>query len=69
MRFTGQHQINNKTTGKDSKTIFNYHKNGQLSTVANIIKNGQMQISGNHQFGNFVNNRNNQFMPRAFNPD
>lgn len=28
-----------------------------------------MQISGNHKFGNFVNNGNTQVMPRTFNPD
>jgi intracellular sulfur oxidation DsrE/DsrF family protein len=69
MGFTGQHQINNLTTGKDSKTMFNDHKGGQFSTVANTVQNGEMQISGNHKFQNFTNNGNTQVMPRAFNPD
>jgi len=69
MGFTGQHQIENMTTGKESNTQFNDHKAGQFSTVGNLTQNGNMKISGNHQFKNFTNNGNTQVMPRTFNPD
>jgi hypothetical protein len=69
MGFTGQHQIKNLTTGKDSQTMFNDQRDGQFSTVGNTVQNGQMTISGLHKFDNFTNNGQTQVMPRTFNPD
>ena len=66
MGFTGQHNIGQLVTGKDSMTQFNDHKDGQFSTVAKTVQNGNMSISGNHKFGEFVNNGNTQVMPRQF---
>lgn len=69
MGFTGQHQVKNLITGKDSQTMFNDHKDGQFTSVDNTVQNGQMTISGLHKFNNFTNNGNTQVMPRTFNPD
>lgn len=69
MGFTGTHAVKNLNTGAKSVTNFNDHKGGQFSTVANTNNMGQMNISGNHQFDNFVNNGVANALPRTFNPD
>lgn len=53
--FTGTHQIHTLNNAEKGNVMFNDHKGGQFSTVANTNNAGNMQISGNHMFDKFNN--------------